>query len=253
MVGVAHGDDPLFAEYKTIIGAFHWDAARGDSARAGRYTEAAHPGVETVRVIAYALPIIAETRRSNRRQHKLPSKRWAQTRHYGEIFNNALRDHLVGLLRKSGYLAIAPAHPSWVKVYKEEGARPPAATWSERHALYAAGLGTFSLSDGFITPRGIAMRCGSVVTNLPLDPDPRDYTNHLANCLFFADGSCRACIARCPAGAISAHGHDKARCGAYLDEQLGSLKETYQVSITGCGLCQTAVPCEAGIPRRRKR
>jgi len=33
---------------------------------------------------------------------------------------------------------------------------------------YAAGHGTFSLSDGFITERGIAHRCGSVVTDLPL-------------------------------------------------------------------------------------
>jgi len=37
----------------------------------------------------------------------------------------------------------------------------PASSWSERHAAYAAGLGTFSLNDALITPKGIAHRLGS--------------------------------------------------------------------------------------------
>ena len=45
-----------------------------------------------------------------------------------------------------------------------------ASTWSERHAAYASGLGTFGLSDGLITPRGQAMRCGSVVARIAVPP-----------------------------------------------------------------------------------
>jgi epoxyqueuosine reductase QueG len=112
---------------------------------------------------------------------------------------------------------VAPTHTSLFRTIREGAPRPPVSTWSERHALYAAGLGTFSLNDGFITPRGIAMRCGSVVTDLPLLPTPRPYASHTANCLFLSQGTCSACISRCPVGAISPQGHDKALCAAYLD------------------------------------
>jgi hypothetical protein len=29
-------------------------------------------------------------------------------------------------------------------------------------------------------------------------------------------------------------------------------KEIYKVAVIGCGLCQTGVPCEEGIPARRR-
>ncbi len=92
------------------------------------------------------------------------------------------------------------------------------------------------------------MRCGSVITNLPLVPSPRLYATHTANCRFLNGGVCGECIKRCPAGAITEKGHDKLRCKAYLDRILARLGEEYQVTIAGCGLCQTTVPCEAGIP-----
>jgi epoxyqueuosine reductase QueG len=249
LVGIADGDDPLFAQYKSLIGAFHLTPQETIALAASQTPNAKHASLDKLSVIAWALPITETTRQSNRRQRRVPSRLWAQTRDYGEKCNDALRHHVVDLLRQAGYLAIAPALPGLVKVYRDEGTRPPASTWSERHILYAAGLGTFSLSDGFITPRGIAMRCGSVVTNLPIPATPRVYENHTANCSYLAEGACGKCIMRCPAGAISAWGHDKAKCGAYLDS-LDELKSRYGVSITGCGLCQTAVPCEARIPPR---
>ncbi len=67
------------------------------------------------------------------------------------------------------------------------------------------------------------------------------------------DGSCKACIARCPAGAISEQGHDKRQCSKYLRE-IGylPLSEEYkdESSVYGCGLCQTDVPCEYRIPTK---
>lgn len=36
--------------------------------------------------------------------------------------------------------------------------------WSERHAAYVAGLGTFSLNDALITVNGIAHRVGSILS-----------------------------------------------------------------------------------------
>jgi epoxyqueuosine reductase len=41
-----------------------------------------------------------------------------------------------------------------------------ASSWSERHAAYAAGLGTFGLCDGLITARGKAVRFGSIISKL---------------------------------------------------------------------------------------
>ena len=118
---------------------------------------------------------------------------------------------------------------------------------------YAAGQGTFSLTDGFITPKGMAMRCGSVVVNLGLEPSPRAYSNYVENCLFYRSGTCDKCIRRCPAGAIAEAGHDKAKCYQYYHHAgMGPLREKYQVEITGCGLCQTGVPCEAMIPKSPK-
>jgi len=120
--------------------------------------------------------------------------------------------------------------------------------WSERHIAYAAGLGTFSLSDGFITERGIAHRCGSVVTDLALPASPRTAESPYANCLFYTNGSCNACITRCPAGAITERGHDRLKCREYMQSNRPYLMEKYDVGVVGCGLCQTKVPCEFRNP-----
>jgi epoxyqueuosine reductase QueG len=120
---------------------------------------------------------------------------------------------------------------------------------------YAAGLGTFSLNDGFITPKGMTMRCGSVVVDLKLAPSIRPYENHLANCRFYAEGRCGVCITRCPYGAITEKGHDKIKCrDALFWAQKPWIEGThgpgYIGRYAGCGLCQTGVPCESRIPVR---
>ena len=94
-----------------------------------------------------------------------------------------------------------------------------ASTWSERHAAYAAGLGTFGVCDGLITPKGKAMRVGSVIACLQVPPTPRPYADdeYRAYCLFYSQGLCGQCIPRCPVGALSAEGgHDKKKCRAHL-------------------------------------
>ena len=244
LVGFADGDDPLFREYKTIIGDFHLTPRE---VLAPTLPDGESPG--TVSVICWVLPATPTTKRSNRRRNLTPSFRWAQTRLYGERFNDRVREHVVSLLRGLGYAGVAPLLTAAVKtVQREDG---PASTWSERHAAYAAGLGTFSLSDGLITPVGVAIRCGSVVTDLPLQASERKYADYLSNCLYFRDGTCGRCIDRCPAGAITTKGHDKRKCQAYLREGLAGLDRRYgteEIGYAGCGLCQTGVPCESGIP-----
>lgn len=242
LVAFADGEDPLFLRYKEegIIGSFHL-TPREALEREGVGE------VGQVSVISWVLPTSTKTRQTNRQQLEFPSLRWAHTRWFGEKFNDSLRRHVVGLLKGKGYQAVAPVLSPFYQTFNL--LQGQASNWSERHMLYAAGLGTFSLSDGFITPKGIAMRCGSVVTDLKLPPSPRLYSSPTANCPFLQNGSCGQCIDRCPAGALSGRGHDKKKCQQYLLEELPSiLVKRYGVQAVGCGLCQTRVPCEARIP-----
>jgi epoxyqueuosine reductase QueG len=171
-----------------------------------------------------------------------------QSRTYGEDCNAQLHDHVVKELLGAGFLAVAPSRsPLWEMKTSERFGM--SSTWSERHAAYVAGLGTFGLCDGLITPVGKAMRCGSVVTRIDIPPTERPYSDPHAYCLFYAKGTCGACIMRCPAGAISAKGHDKEKCKAYiLNATLPCSSSRFGIKAHACGLCQTKVPCESGIP-----
>ncbi|MDP2951724.1 MAG: epoxyqueuosine reductase [Chloroflexota bacterium] len=238
LVGFACGDDPLFQDYKRIIGTFYLTPQEVLKA-SGKLS-----------VISWILPKAREIRAANRRQKKYPARAWSLGRWYGEALNDELKKRIVGLLQAQGFQAVAPTlTPAFQRPQLDSG---PTSNWSERHTAYAAGLGTFSLSDGLITAKGIAMRCGSVVTDLALPPTPRPYAVHTANCLFYRDGSCNFCISRCPSGAITERGHDKKKCQQHLRDNIAALKEEYGVETVGCGLCQTGVPCEARIPVRGK-
>jgi epoxyqueuosine reductase len=252
LVRFADGDDPLYEQYKTIINIAHLTPRE---ALAQGLDRAIEDLPARISVISWVLPITEDTRRSNRMEKGLPSRRWSHTRYYGEEFNDAVRKHVVEVLTEVDALAVAPMlQPYFRTMYDEQVGF--FSNWSERHTAYAAGQGTFSLSDGFITDRGIAHRCGSVITDLPLPASPRMYADHYANCLFYVDGSCKACIPRCPVGAISEKGHDKLQCSGYLRE-IGYLPVSEQYddekSVFGCGLCQTDVPCEYRIPTQVER
>jgi len=252
LVGFADGDDAIFQDYKTVIGDFHLTPREALEMHLRDHGIEGSNQLDSVSIISWILPVSQETRFSLRRESLVPSLRWNHTRWQGQDFIFELSRHLVSLLENLGYQAIAPELANFFTI--KDLANGLASNWSQRHIAYAAGLGTFSLSDGFITPRGIALRCGSVVTNIALPPSFRVYENHLANCLFYRDGSCRRCIERCPAGAISEKGHDKKRCREFLFvdqkaaiQELGR-EEGYIGRYLGCGLCQTKVPCEARIP-----
>jgi epoxyqueuosine reductase len=243
LVGFAAADDPLFTDYKRIIGDFHLTPREVLAGTPGS------EGVEPSSVICWVLPITRRTRESNRLEDRYPSREWAETRSFGEQLNTLVRRHLLAWLADRGHRAVAPQlSPAW----KEFADTPVgiASAWSERHAAYAAGLGTFSLNDALITPRGIAHRLGSVITDLPLIPSGRPYPNHWHNCLHYREGTCGLCIGRCPVAAISRQGHDKSRCREFVyGEAPRVVGERYGVPQTGCGLCQTKVPCECSIPK----
>lgn len=245
LVGFSRGDDPLFMQLKAMIGEFFWEPV--DIFRL------TFPHLDVIpaelSVISWILPQTEATKADNRRETRFGSERWVRARKFGEEFNVKLRSHVVEILNNAGHEAVAPSNSPLFGVRVSE-AYGMAATWSERHAAYASGLGTFGLCDGLITRVGKAVRCGSVVARISLPPTARPYKDHHAYCLHYTKGTCGACIKRCPAGAISKEGHDKKKCREYVEGPISRhARDAYGVEAYGCGLCQTKVPCESGIPR----
>ena len=248
LVGFVAGADPIWQQYKEYVGAFHWTPWEVFN----QHCPEASASAEELTVISWVLPQREMVRKANRRAKKYPAEEWARIRVYGENFNVALRQHVAESLAQAGHAAIAPMLVSnWTIVNSQRFSYT--SSWSERHAAHAAGLGTFGLCDGLITARGKAMRVGSVVAKVSIEPTPRPYADHRAYCLFFADGTCGKCIDRCPVRAITENGHEKEKCRQHLVRSREYVKKTYKFEGYGCGLCQVGVPCEAGIPVKAAR
>ncbi|SPF40320.1 conserved hypothetical protein [Syntrophobacter sp. SbD1] len=245
LIGFSSGADPLYQDFKTHVGPFHWTPKE---ALAQAFPDLLLEA-EEISVISWVLPQTKATRKDNRNEALYPSESWARARIFGEEFNVKVRKHLVEYLMREGHEAVAPVFlPNW-KIEQSERFTL-ASTWSERHAAYASGLGTFGLCDGLITAKGKAMRLGSVAARIKIAPTPRPYMDHNAYCLFYSTGKCGKCIERCPVQAVSKNGHDKLKCFSHTKIDGGDyVKSHYGFDGYGCGLCQTGVPCESRIPK----
>jgi len=244
LVGFSSGADLLYESYKELVGPFHWtplelftEAFPNSNAAAGELT-----------VISWILPQTEKTRAELRKESVYVPESCARARIFGEEVNVKLRKHIVDTFRLESVESVAPMlAPGWA--VKMSDRYVFASTWSERHAAYASGLGTFGLCDGLITAVGKSVRCGSVVARLQIPPTPRPYSDHHAYCLFFSRGACKKCVERCPAGALSESGHDKLKCKTYALEKMKEyVTSHYGFEGYGCGFCQTGVPCESKIP-----
>jgi hypothetical protein len=254
VVVFADGDAPIFQELKKVIGDHHLTPreALEKHIQSKQWKLGAKDHIEKVGVISYVLPEPYETRLTTREAPYGVSVRHNHTRWRGEVFQKSLQQYIVSLLEIQGYDAVAPRRApffDWTDI--PGGVR---VNWSERHVAYASGLGTFGLNGLLITQKGCAHYLGSVVCDLALTPTPRPYDTHTAYCAFFQDKSCRKCMERCAAGAISEKGRDGAICRKYLGSvQIERLKKAGGIEgLLGmgpsCGLCMTNVPCEDRIP-----
>ena len=192
-------------------------------------------------VITYFLPFTQEVKQSNLSTDG-PSDLWRHGRVEGEDMNVAMRWFVTGLLSNFGAVS-----PMLDKRWKQLG--PYCSNWSERHAAYICGLGTFCCSRGLITRKGVASRFGSIITGAEIEPTPREYKDPAEWC-----SKCGACAANCPAGAIDMtkdplFAKDQVKCAAYLGEttvECGPADHTKKRY--GCGKCQVGVPCQDGLP-----
>ena len=198
-------------------------------------------------VISIFLPFSDQVKESNRKKGKQPSAEWMHGRIEGQKFINALCSHIQEVIIDNGYEAIVPAMDkrSWSVPFPDENTNPAhsyKSNWSERHVAYICGLGTFSLSKGLITSKGVAGRLGSIITSLELSPTERPYKRIDEYCI-----KCGVCVRNCPANAISLEkGKENFPCSELLKK---ILEENYPYY--GCGKCQTAVPCESEIPKKQ--
>lgn len=247
IIGFANGADPLFDKYKEMIGDFYWSPAEVMKLK---YCGEFEPS--ELSVVVWVLPQTEKTLTDQRQETELPSSRWVHSRHYGEFFNEFLRKEAEKMFENEGIKAAAAAIRKEFS-YKHSENVGICSTWSERHTAYAAGLGTFGLSDGFITEKGKAVRIGSVVINAKVTPDLRLSKNHHSNCLYYTKGTCGACIKRCPVGAISKDGHNKQACHDYIRGVTAPYAEVILgAKQTPCGLCQAKIPCEKQNPMKGK-
>lgn len=201
-------------------------------------------------VISFFIPFTDEVKKSNWTDAIEPSAQWLHARIEGQRFVIAVCDEIQRILKEEGIESVIPASDQrFESVTKPDANRPEkwksasyTSNWSERHVAFVCGLGTFGLSKGLITEKGIAGRLGSLVVNERFEPRRREYTDIYEYCTH-----CGACIRRCPAKAISLErGKEHLPCDQFLEET----KKKY-VPRYGCGKCQTKVPCESRIPGKR--
>jgi epoxyqueuosine reductase QueG len=202
-------------------------------------------------VISYFLPFTEAVRKGNSQEDTWPSQEWLHGRYEGQMLLDKLSVYLQTELINAGYLSIAPSVDKrfWSQGAANQGVISDdnhertrlefTSNWSERHVAFVCGLGTFGLSKGLITKNGMAGRFGSIVTELQLDPNKREYVDIYEYC-----SECGACIKQCPVNAISfERGKDHKICSEFLDITKKKYDPRY-----GCGKCQVSVPCESCIP-----
>lgn len=200
---------------------------------------------EAKTVISFFLPFSEAVKISNQAAGKWPSEEWLHARIEGQAFINKLCAYLNTELANKGYKSLAPSMDQrfWAKTGydKDFPERSYSSAWSERHIAFVCGLGTFGLSKGLITPKGMAGRFGSILTELGLPPDKRNYKKFDEYCTL-----CGTCIENCPVNAISIEEGKKHRiCSKFINITAEKFKPRY-----ACGKCQVGVPCESGIPPR---
>ncbi len=230
LIGIGAADDPLFLKLQRehCVGAHHMlptDWLEGAKS-----------------VISVFFPFSQQVKHSNSLNGDIVSEEWLLSRYHGQ---NALADVCAGLaerLNADGYEAVPPFMDKrymtrFTNINNDTNVNTT--NWSERHTAFVCGLGTFGLSAGLITKKGVAGRFCSVVTDAEIKPDIREYTGYRDYCI-----KCMRCARRCVPKAITMDAKDHVLCGKHLT--WASATEP----VYGCGKCQVDVPCMDKIPGR---
>lgn len=237
LIGFADANDKLFEQYKQpeIIG--------------NNYFTPTEWLASAKTVISFFLPFTVEVRSSNRTDKTDPSQEWLYGRIEGQAFIAEFMTGLQQLLKDKGIDSCVPSQDERFGIRFEMTSSNGIADfhadsrWSERHAAYACGLGTFGLSRGLISEKGVAGRYASILVSERWQASERGYTGIDDYCI-----KCGVCAKNCPAQAISLeNGKNNILCNAHVEKMKAKYSPRY-----GCGKCQVGVPCEDRAPGLRK-
>lgn len=236
IISIGSADDPLWEELKDPQGVGKMFKAPKDWM----------PEAKTV--ISYFAPFSEFVRTGNEKDPVDVGNGWLYARIEGQQFLTGVNYFMEDFFKKNGINAFSPYASNDFKYIFGEGTNPdfPAgmsytSNWSERHVAYVCGLGTFGLSKGLITEKGVSGRFGSFIVDYPFEVDERKYTGLYDYCTM-----CGKCAQNCPARAISIEkGKEHEPCSKYFDGIRIKYAPRY-----GCGKCQVNTPCERSIPKR---
>lgn len=182
-------------------------------------------------VISFFLPFEPWVVKANARPREHVAREWAVAYVETNALIGRVTRHLISLLAERDIRAAAePVTDNFDPVNL-------ISRWSHKSVAVIAGLGSFGLHHMVITDVGCAGRFGSLVIDaelLVISAEPRD------RCLYFRDGSCLACIARCPVGALTEEGVDKQRCWKRCLEVAAEYEHVGKAEV--CGKCAIG-PC----------
>jgi epoxyqueuosine reductase QueG len=227
IVGFADSENDLFYSYREVIDENY--LLPGDIL----------PGAKTV--VSYFIPFTEELVRTNFKGDG-PSREWAVAYLETNKLLKELGEYLIGKLDKIGAGAnMARFDAPGFDTHKV------ISYWSQRHAAYAAGLGTFGLNNMLITNKGCCGRFGSIVTDAAVEPDP---VVKKERCLYKCNSTCKKCVEACPSKALVVDGFDRHKCYELLleyDKMFSDLEET-----DVCGKCVAMIPCSFTNPLKNK-
>lgn len=233
ITGYADPGDILFTEYRE-----KYEVTYGNFIHPFEWLENART------VISIFFPYTQIVKSGNARDMKYPSAEWLHARVEGQQIINKCTSRVVEKLQAKSYKAVAPSLDKRFLAVSGKNKRKISnkdfySNWSERHVAFAAGLGTFGLSKGLITAKGITGRFSSIITDYEHPFTQRNYTNIYEYC-----NMCGKCTDNCPVKAISfENGKDHTKCSRFIDYTGKKSHPRY-----GCGKCQVDVPCSNGIP-----
>ncbi|MEG1641479.1 MAG: hypothetical protein RR272_00055 [Synergistaceae bacterium] len=224
IIGYADATDPLFEQLKKIANPEH------------EMPTQLLKNAKTV--IAYFVPFGEEIIKSNIKAEE-SSREWDMAKIETNIIIEDIAQEIKKIINEMGYEVETDLPTNFDK-------EKLLSKWSKRHVAYIAGIGTFGIHNLLITESGCCGRIGNVITTIKLQPTQRDEKE---KCLYKRNGTCKACVKKCVANAITTeNGYpyvDRHLC----DKQIDKLIQHYQKGDgDACGKCSCGVPCSTTNP-----
>lgn len=227
IVGFADSENALFYQYREMIDESYL------------IPKDILPGARTV--VSYFIPFTEKLVRTNYKGDA-PSREWAVA--YLET-NKLLKDLGEYLIEKLDKIGVGAN----MARFESPGfdTDKVISYWSQRHAAYAAGLGTFGLNNMLITDKGCCGRFGSIVTDAAIEPDP---VLKQERCLYKYNSTCKKCVDACPSKALEINGFNRHKCYELLLEYDKMFSDLEMTDV--CGKCVAMIPCSFINPLKNK-